>query len=151
MQKPLGIQKCDGLFDMTVRLRCLNNRTVFPQRYYNSCACGKIQITSPAKGMNSLSKHCPCTFAHDFKPCSRPGSFTQKVTTYYLANKAGYTAIRCGRVGRGGNAHFPTFRLDGYGRTDQRTDKASYRVACPQLKSISARQVIVHLFMTTKV
>ena len=53
-------------------------------------------------------------------------------------NKAGYAAISCGRVGRGGNARFPTFRLDGYGRTDQRTDgrtdKASYRVACPQLK-----------------
>ena len=26
-------------------------------------------------------------------------------------NKAGYTAISCGREGRGGNAHFPTFRL----------------------------------------
>ena len=54
-------------------------------------------------------------------------------------NKAGYTAISCGRVGRGGNARFPTFRLDGYGRTDgptdRRTDKASYRVACPQLKT----------------
>ena len=57
-------------------------------------------------------------------------------------NKAGYTAISCGRVGRGGNARLPTFQLDGYGRadgptdrpTDRRTDKASYRVACPQLK-----------------
>ena len=66
-------------------------------------------------------------------------------------NKAGYTAISCGRVGRGGNARFPTFRLDGYGptdgptdrptdgptdqRTDRQTDKASYRVAYPQLKN----------------
>ena len=70
---------------------------------------------------------------------------------------------RCGRVGRGSqppftpnappnplpnsdpytksflNACFPTFRLvvtDGLmdGPTDKRTDKASYRVACPQLK-----------------
>ena len=53
-------------------------------------------------------------------------------------NNAEYTAISCGRVGRGGNARFLTFRLDGYGRTDRptngRTDKASYRVACPQLK-----------------
>ena len=53
-------------------------------------------------------------------------------------NKAGYTAISCGRLGRGGNARFLTFRLDGYRRTDRRTDrrmdKASYRVACPQLK-----------------
>ena len=45
----------------------------------------------------------------------------------------------CGRVGRGGNARFPSFRLvsmDGPtdGRTDGRTDKASYRVACPRLK-----------------
>ena len=55
-----------------------------------------------------------------------------------MKNKAGYTAISCGRVGRGGNARFLTFRLDGYGRTDgptdRPTDKASYRVACPQLK-----------------
>ena len=54
-------------------------------------------------------------------------------------NKSGYTATSCGRVGRGGNARFPTFRLDHYGRTDRRTDrwtdKDSYRVACPQLKT----------------
>ena len=55
-------------------------------------------------------------------------------------NKAGYTAnTSCGRVGRGGNARFHTFRLvftDGRtdGRTDGWTDKGSYRVACPQLK-----------------
>ena len=40
-------------------------------------------------------------------------------------NKAGYTAISCGRVGRGGKARFPTFRLDGYGRTDRPTDGQS--------------------------
>ena len=51
------------------------------------------------------------------------------------SNKAGYTVISCGWVGRGGNARFPTFRLDSYGRADGRTDKASYRVACPQLKT----------------
>ena len=39
-----------------------------------------------------------------------------------MTNKAGYTAISCGRVGRGGNARFPTFRLDGYGLTDRRTN-----------------------------
>ena len=55
-------------------------------------------------------------------------------------NKAGYTATSCGRVGRGRNARFPTFRLNHlYGPTDRptdgRTDKASYRVACPQLKN----------------
>ena len=33
-------------------------------------------------------------------------------------NKAGYTATSCGRVGRGGNARFPTFRLDHYGPMD---------------------------------
>ena len=54
-------------------------------------------------------------------------------------NKAGYTAnTSCGRVGRGGNAHFHTFQLDHHGPTDGptdgRTEKASYRVACPQLK-----------------
>ena len=42
--------------------------------------------------------------------------------------KAGYTATSCGRVGRGRNAHFPTFQLERDGPTDRRT--------CPQLKSI---------------
>ena len=37
-------------------------------------------------------------------------------------NKAGYTASSCGRVGRGGNARFPIFRLVGYGLMDGRTD-----------------------------
>ena len=42
----------------------------------------------------------------------------------------------CGRVGRGGNARFYTFRLvHTDGRTDGWTDKGSYRVACPQLKT----------------
>ena len=54
-------------------------------------------------------------------------------------NKAGYTATSCGRVGRGGNARFPTLQLerDGptNGPTNGQTDKASYRVACPQLKN----------------
>ena len=51
-------------------------------------------------------------------------------------------AISCGRMGRGGYARFPTFRLvltDQ--RTDGRTDKASYRVACPQLK----KKISMHL------
>ena len=34
-------------------------------------------------------------------------------------NKAGYTATSCGRVGRGGYARFPTFRLV---LTDRRTN-----------------------------
>ena len=62
---------------------------------------------------------------------------------------------RCGRVGRGiqppstpipipntqtytksiKNTRFPTFQIDDHGRTNGRTDKASYRVACPQLKT----------------
>ena len=37
-------------------------------------------------------------------------------------NKAGYTATSCRRVGRGGNARFPTSRLDHYGPTDGQTD-----------------------------
>ena len=59
-----------------------------------------------------------------------------------MGNKAGYTAISCGRMGRGGNTRFPTFQLERDGPTDQptdqptngRTDKASYRVASPRLK-----------------
>ena len=38
-------------------------------------------------------------------------------------NKAGYTAISCGRVGRGGYARFPTFQLEHDGPTDQPTDR----------------------------
>ena len=39
------------------------------------------------------------------------------------ANKAGYTAISCGRVGRGGNTRFPTFQLERDGPTNQPTDR----------------------------
>ena len=47
-------------------------------------------------------------------------------------NKAGYTAdTSCGRVGRGGNVRFHTFQLDYH---DRRTDIATDRIACPQLK-----------------
>ena len=54
-----------------------------------------------------------------------------------LSNKAGYMANTSrGRVGRDGNACFPTFRLERNGLTDRPTDKASYRVASPRLKSI---------------
>ena len=51
--------------------------------------------------------------------------------------------------------YFPTFRLDGYGPTDGRTDggtdKASYRVACPQLKRelLSCYQD-EHIFLSRK-
>ena len=38
-------------------------------------------------------------------------------------NKAGYTAISCGRVGRGGNTHFPTFQLERDRPTDQPTNQ----------------------------
>ena len=60
-------------------------------------------------------------------------------------NKAGYTVNTSrGGVGRGGNACFPTFRLERDGptdrptdqRTNRRTDKAYYRVACPRLKML---------------
>ena len=58
-----------------------------------------------------------------------------KCVNVLLRNKAGYTANTSrGRVGRGGNACFHTFRLERDGPTNQRTDKASYRVACPRLK-----------------
>ena len=71
--------------------------------------------------MISLVKHEQCKFVRKRKK----------------RNKAGYTAISCGRVGRGRNARFPTFRLVLTDRrTDRRTDKASYRVACPQLKRL---------------
>ena len=57
-------------------------------------------------------------------------------------NKAGYTAYTSrGRVGRGGKCVFSHFRslLITDGQMDQwmdgRTEKASYRVASPQLKT----------------
>ena len=37
-------------------------------------------------------------------------------------NKAGYTAAICGRVGRGGNARFPTFQLERDRPLDRQTD-----------------------------
>ena len=40
-----------------------------------------------------------------------------------LSNKAGYTAISCGRVGRGGNTRFPTFQLERDGPTNQPTNR----------------------------
>ena len=43
--------------------------------------------------------------------------------TSKLANKAGYTAISCGRVGRGGNTRFPTFQLERDRPTNQPTDR----------------------------
>ena len=57
-----------------------------------------------------------------------------KKISYY--NKARYTAnTSCGRVGRGGIAHFHTFQLMFTDqRTDGRTNKGLFRVACPQLK-----------------
>jgi len=56
-------------------------------------------------------------------------------------NKAGYMAnTSCRRLGRGGKARFHIFQLDHRGptdgRTNGRTDKASYRVVCPQLKTV---------------
>ena len=56
-------------------------------------------------------------------------------------NKAEYMAnTSCGRLGRGGDVRFHTYQLVFTDRlTDQPTngwtDKASYRVACPQLKT----------------
>ena len=45
-----------------------------------------------------------------------------------MINKAGYTATSCGRVGRGGNACFRTFRRECDGPTDRRTDGRTKRV-----------------------
>ena len=65
-----------------------------------------------------LARHVLCR--HKTYPVKCPYESCQKIV-----NKAGYTAISCGRVGRGGNARFPTFRLDGYGPTDRPTDGQS--------------------------
>ena len=46
----------------------------------------------------------------------------RKVKERKHRNKARYTATSCERVGMGGYARFPTFRLDHYGPTDGRTD-----------------------------
>ena len=75
------------------------------------------------------------------KSLRKTGRRKRKKKLLESVNKAGYTATSCGRVGRGGNASFPTFQLERDGRTDGRTDKASYRVACPQLKRVKERQL----------
>ena len=52
-------------------------------------------------------------------------------------NKAGYTANTSrGRVGRGGNACFPTFRLDHHGPTDQPTDQPTDGRTKPVIESL---------------
>ena len=64
-------------------------------------------------------------------PGLKPGQYIQLDLIYHSPkNKAGYTATSCGWVGRGGNARFPTFRLDGYGRTDLPTDGQSLLQSC---------------------
>ena len=61
------------------------------------------------------------------KPVSIGGKRKEERKKKKKKNKAGYTAISCGRVGRGGYARFLTFRLvltDGQtdGRIDGPTD-----------------------------
>ena len=52
-------------------------------------------------------------------------------------NKAGYTAnISCGRVGRGGNALFHTFKLDHHGPTNQPTDRPMDGRTKPLIESL---------------
>ena len=46
---------------------------------------------------------------------------SQSARLKMIKNKAGYTATSCGRLGRGGNARFPTFQLECDGPTDGRT------------------------------
>ena len=62
-------------------------------------------------------------------PCIRPLSLLFDVRIKFLSlvcahsiNKAGFTATSCGRVGRGGNARFPTFQLERDGPTNQPTN-----------------------------
>ena len=47
---------------------------------------------------------------------------TPEVCVQLTENMAGYTATSCGQVGKGGNASFPTFRLNHYGPMDGPTD-----------------------------
>ena len=51
-------------------------------------------------------------------------------------NKAGYTATRCGRVGRGGNARFPTLQLERDGQTDRPTNQPTDRLTNGQTKPL---------------
>ena len=61
-----------------------------------------------------------------------------------LINKAGYTAISCGRVGRGGNARFLTFRLLSTDRpTDQPTDVSATKNVNFYTKSVYWRSLCV--------
>ena len=68
-----------------------------------------------------------CTEERKMKPVSIGGKRKEERKKKKKKNKAGYTAISCGRVGRGGYACFLTFRLvltDGQtdGPTDGPTD-----------------------------
>ena len=77
----------------------------------------KLWEASPTGSVKKITKIRPANIIEIFSREKK----TEK------RNKAGYTAISCGRVGRGGNARFHTFRLmltDGPtdGRTDGGTD-----------------------------
>ena len=50
-----------------------------------------------------------------------------------MNNKAGYTATSCGRVGRGGYARFPTFRLVS---TDRQTNQPTNGRTKPLMESL---------------
>ena len=83
-----------------------------------------------------------CDVIANDKAINMPATMVATWLAEALMNKAGYTATSCGRVGRGGYARFSTFRLvltDQ--RTDGPTDKASYRVACPQLKRKRKKEI----------
>ena len=59
-----------------------------------------------------------------YKLAKNPFSYDPRVPKICSVNrnKAGYTATSCGRVGRGRDARFPTFRLDHFERTDGQMD-----------------------------
>ena len=125
----------------------------------NHCSCVNtlsIFVFTNSVPIPSSSRLIPCSWESQsatgketslkavWFPCrqiesSQPLANVPSNSPHFKRNKAGYTVTRCGRVGRGGNARFPTFWLVSTDRQtdgpmDRQTDKASYRVACPQLK-----------------
>ena len=98
--------------------------TASPNQRLKSSSNGGCRREEKSRKHWSLFSHCK--FFYLFK------SNCMYWLHWKSENKAGYTAISCRRVGRGRGAfsHFLTWSL----RTKVQTDKASYRVACPQLK-----------------
>ena len=124
----------------------------------NHCSCVNtlsIFVFTNSVPIPSSSRLIPCSWESQsatgketslkavWFPCrqiesSQPLANVPSNSPHFKRNKAGYTVTRCGRVGRGGNARFPTFHYGPTDRwTDGLTDKASYKSCVSSTKKLT--------------